>query len=88
MGKGVRGVPLRDRPIATPGLAPAASPARRRHCWVQGPPEAPGQHPGLVLDWSKRDGGWMALVAYLVEGDEPSPVLVQQWVSAALLEPA
>jgi len=57
-------------------------PPSRRHCWVSGGPDAPGPHPGIVLEWQQRDGAWFALVAYVIEADR---VLVQQWLSARLL---
>ena len=57
-------------------------PPSRRHCWVTGTSESPSPHPGLVLGWDKRDGGWFAQVVYYVEADG---VLVQQWLPADLL---
>ncbi len=57
-------------------------PPSRRHCWVRGGQDAPGPHPGIVLEWQQRDGAWFALVAYVIEADR---VLVQQWLSAELL---
>ena len=59
-------------------------PAPRRHCWVEGPSDAPGPHPGLVIEWQRREGGWWALVAYYIEVDR---VLVQQWLRGELLRP-
>lgn len=57
-------------------------PPARRHCWVQGPGASPGPHPGLIVQWMRRDDGWWALVAYVIEDDG---ALVQQWLSARLL---
>lgn len=81
------GVPLRDRPVVAPGAS-----TRRtcvRHCWVQGPADAPGPWPGVVVEW-RRDpttGSWNALVVYVVtEGTSSSTV--QCWLSARLLRPA
>lgn len=61
-----------------------AMPAPRRHCWVTGTTDAPGPHPGIVLEWQQRDGQWFALVSYWIEGDR---ALVQQWLSSELLRP-
>jgi hypothetical protein len=58
------------------------TPPSRRHCWVLGGPDAPGPHPGIVVEWQQRHGAWFALVAYLIEADH---VLVQQWLSAEML---
>jgi hypothetical protein len=61
-----------------------ATPAARRHCWVQGPAAAPGPHPGLIVEWAKRDDGWWAMVSYVIEDDG---ALVQQWLRSELLRP-
>ena len=86
MGIG-RGVPLRDRPLGTPGIRLRAAPTR--HCWVQGPKEHPGPWPGVVVQWRQEPGarGWSALVVYVVL-DGPDPATVQAWVSSAFLTPA
>ena len=48
MGKGM-GIPLRDRMSVVGGQAVNREP--RRHCWVSGPADTPGPHPGLVISW-------------------------------------
>jgi hypothetical protein len=58
------------------------TPAARQHCWVTGPDGMP--HPGLVVGWERRATGWVAQVAYLVEGES---ALVVQWVASQLLQP-
>lgn len=81
------GVPLRDRRVVTPGLAPRRN--RVRHCWVQGPVDSPGPWPGVVVEW-RRDattGSWNALVVYVVTEGAASTT-VQCWLSASLLQPA
>ncbi|GAA3703389.1 hypothetical protein GCM10022399_19950 [Terrabacter ginsenosidimutans] len=60
------------------------TPPSRRHCWVRGGPDAPGPHPGIVLEWQKRDDRWVALVSYVIE---PEGVVVQQWLAPELLTP-
>jgi hypothetical protein len=57
-------------------------PPARRHCWVSGPASAPGPHPGLIIEWARRDDGWWGLVTYVIEEDG---ALVQQWLPARLL---
>lgn len=86
------GVPLGERPVAgrqcLPVEGPVAPKATRRHCWVQGPPEAPGPHHGLVLEWRQAGPAWRALVIYVVEGEDGEVTTVQQWVARSLVEPA
>jgi hypothetical protein len=82
MGK-ARGVPLRDRPTMV-GDLPVDRPPRR-HCWVTGPAEAPGPHPGLVITWERRDDDWWAYVIWTVVTDR---TVVQQWLPAELIRPA
>lgn len=61
---------------------------RQRHCWVTGPPGAPGPWPGLILEWQRAPAGpWRARVTWVVD-DGPEPVLVQQWLAADLVRPA
>ncbi|MDC5696832.1 hypothetical protein OO014_06140 [Intrasporangium calvum] len=87
MGRG-RGVPLRDRPVVTPGLAPPPR-ASRRHCWVEGPADHPGPWPGVIVEW-RRDqpaGDWTALVVYVVSEGSTSTT-VHTWLSARFLRPA
>ena len=83
MGRG-RGIPLRDRPVATPGAARRPS----RHCWVEGTMDSPGPWPGVVVEW-RRDpasGLWSALVVYVVT-DDTRPITVQAWVDSRYLRP-
>jgi hypothetical protein len=73
---------------AAPSVPAQSPPApRQRHCWVKGPAEALGPHPGLLLEWRLVGAGeWRALVAYaVVDGDQVT--LVQQWVPAELVRP-
>lgn len=73
---------------ALPVEGPVAPKATRRHCWVQGPLEAPGPHHGLVLEWGQAGPPWRALVIYVVEGADGEVTTVQQWVAWSLVEPA
>jgi hypothetical protein len=87
-----RGVPLRDRPVNLgDGEVPDAVRGRgRRHCWVHGPPEDPGPHPGLIQVWRCTPAaGWEAMVVYLLL-DEPTQdvTTVQRWLPADALRPA
>jgi len=66
-----------DHPIPLP-------PPARRHCWVTGPEASRGPHPGLIVEWSRRNDGWWAFVTYVIEADA---AVVQQWLPAKLLTP-
>jgi len=83
------GVPLKDRPVAGPGVqTKAAGQAQRaRHCWVDSATSDEAVHAGLVIEWRRGSEGWSALVTY-VEDDQGSPVVVTQWLDGALLRPA
>ena len=83
------GVPLKDRPLAGPGARPAPTARRQpaRHCWVVSATGDEVDHPGLVIEWRKRDQEWWALVTYVVDEEEGSAVVVTQWVQATLLKP-
>ena len=84
MGRG-RGVPLRDRPVVTPG-GPRRQPSH--HCWVEGPAESPGPWPGVVVEWRRDPASstWSALVVYVVNDDAP-PTTIQTWLDARHLRP-
>jgi hypothetical protein len=72
---------LADR-VAGTGGRPA--PPRAKHCWVTGPT---GRLPGLLLAWRQGVEGWEGRVVHLVL--EPSGwVVVDEWLPAAVLEPA
>ena len=80
-----RGVPLRDRPVAS--LKSDAAPRTHvRHCWVTGPAEDLGPWPGLVLEWRRDITGWSALVVYAITA-ETVTTTVQTWVPAGHLRP-
>lgn len=81
MGKGA-GIPLRDRVTVVGGQAVNHQP--RRHCWVTGPADAPGPHPGLVISWERRRDDWWAYVVWTVVADR---TVVQQWLPSALIRP-
>jgi hypothetical protein len=83
-----QGVPLRDRPVVTPGQASERR-APVRHCWVDGPADPPGPWPGVVVEW-RRDpvsGDWSALVVYVVT-EAACSTTVQTWLSSRFLRPA
>ena len=82
MGKGL-GIPLRDRMSVVGGQAVNREP--RRHCWVSGPADTPGPHPGLVISWERRGDDWWAYVVWTVVADR---TVVQQWLPSALTSPA
>ena len=56
-----------------------------RHCWVVDPPASPGRWPGVLVEWRReRDGGWSGRVVWVAQ-DECGPVVLEAWLSAALL---
>ncbi len=58
-----------------------------RHCWVSDLPGDPGRWPGLLAEWSQREGGaWFGRVVYAVV-DAGRVVLVEAWVPAEHLQP-
>ena len=73
------------RPLPTPPPPGSLGPARV-HCYVQGPPEAPGWWPAVLVQWRRQGERWAAQVADVAAGDEP--VLVVAWVDAGQLRPA
>ncbi len=99
------GPTLAERAGAPPAPPPAAAseepepraPVRvvvRRHCWVQGLPEAAGPLPGLLVEWrqspSPGDGRrWQGRVVYVVPDREGTgPLLLEAWLDAEHLTPA
>ena len=66
----------------------------RRHCWVQGLPDAPDRRPGLLIEWRQSEqagggAGWEGRVVYVVtEQPSAAPVLVEAWLNAEHLTPA
>lgn len=74
---------MADRVGATPTPGDQPAPAVK-HCWVNG---RHGRVPGLLLEWRQYDGAWRGRVVRPVdEGD--GWVVVEDWVDAALLDPA
>ena len=71
-----------------------ARPVVRRHCWVQGVPDAPGRCPGLLVEWRQPDPathaspGWEGRVLYVVSQGVGPPVVVEAWLPAEHLSPA
>lgn len=100
------GMARRDGPTLAERVAPAAKPAdelpphmsqrratTQRHCWVCGLPDAPGQWPGLLVEWrTGTDTGtrsvWEGRVVYAVDDAPGRIVLVEAWIDARHLRPA
>lgn len=55
-----------------------------KHCWIIG---ADGRVPALLLEWRNRPDGWHARVVRPVQDDD-GWVVVEEWLPAALLQPA
>lgn len=82
-------VPRRPGPtLAERSADSRLSSAPRRHCWVTGPDESPGPWPGLVVEWRRQGGDWIARTIYVVSEQEPPPVVVEQWLRLEQLRPA
>jgi hypothetical protein len=63
-------------------------PALPRHVWVDDFEMAPGQWPGLLLEWRKTtpDGGWQVRTILAIPSDD-GPVLLESWIPAQHLKP-
>jgi hypothetical protein len=75
----------RVAPVAD-GPAPAG-----RHCWVLDAADRHGvKRAGLLLEWrrSSTEGTWEGRVVYVAQLRPESWASVEEWVPAALLEPA
>lgn len=105
MGSVAGGMGRRDGPtlvdlVLPPGPVAAGDdhervrPVVRRHCWVDGLPQAPGRWPGLLVEWRQaseddsRLSGWSGRVVYAVEHTPGYTVLIEAWVAAEHLQPA
>jgi hypothetical protein len=91
------GVPLRDRvrrdagDVSARPDAPVDASGGGRHCWVLDAADRRGvKRAGVLLEWrrSPADGTWEGRVAYAAELRPGRTALVEEWVPAALLEPA
>lgn len=96
MTRGGGGLPLRDRVRRdvrdVRDVDGAVDPSGGgRHCWVLDAADRRGvKRAGLLLEWRRStvDGTWEGRVAYGAELRVGRTALVEEWVSAALLEPA
>lgn len=88
------GVPLRDRvrrDAAPHPDAPVDPSGGGRHCWVLDAADRRGvKRAGLLLEWRRSAvaGTWEGRVVYAAELRVGRTALVEEWVPAALLEPA
>jgi hypothetical protein len=91
------GVPLRDRVRRDAGAAssypdtPVDPAGGGRHCWVLDGADRRGvKRAGLLLEWRRSDvdGTWEGRVVYAAELRAGRSALVEEWLPAALLEPA
>ncbi len=83
--------------VSTPPMSQRRADVTQRHCWVRGLPEAPGQWPGLLVEWrtgaddtpsTETPSGWEGRVVYAVDEAPGRVVLVEAWVDARHLRPA
>jgi hypothetical protein len=54
------------------------------HCWVT---DSNGRLPGLLFWWRQVEGEWRGRVVHPVQ-DEAGWAVVEEWLPAALLDPA
>lgn len=76
-----------DAPVDVPVDASGGG----RHCWVLDAADRRGvKRAGVLLEWrrSPADGTWEGRVAYAAELRAGRTALVEEWLPAALLEPA
>ena len=90
---GRRGIPMSERvrssrPTYDPTHEPTHDECPARHCWVADALDAQGvKRPGLLVEWRQTGQGWEGRVVYVARGRPDRWVLVEEWVSAALLTP-
>jgi hypothetical protein len=83
-GRGA-GIPLHARVRADESVPSDDCPAR--HCWVLDPVDRRGvKRPGLLLEWRQRASRWEGRVAYAASLRPGEWQLVEEWVTAELLE--
>ena len=64
--------------------ASESEPPTIRHCWVT---DSHGRLPALLLEWRRREDGWHGrVVRPAIEHGEW--LVVEEWLPAAMLEPA
>ena len=66
------------------GTEPAPAPAIK-HCWVTG---RHGRLPALLLEWRRTAAGFQGRVIHPVVEADGGWVVVEEWLPAAVLDPA
>ena len=56
-----------------------------KHCWVT---DAHGRVPALLLEWRRAETGFKGRVIHPVVGADGGWVIVEEWLPAAVLDPA
>ena len=62
-------------------------PRSTRHVWIRSENSLIPPTQGLVLEWRRHSYKWSALVLYVKEEKDSSPVYLQQWLPAERLWP-
>ena len=76
--------PMANRVRGAQASDAAPEPPSVKHCWVT---DRHGRLPGLLLEWRQRGGAWHGRVVRPVQEGE-AWVVVEEWLPAALLDPA
>lgn len=63
----------------------ASAPPPIRHCWVT---DAHGRLPALLLEWRRTEAGFQGRVIRPVIEADGAWVVVEEWLPAAVLDPA
>jgi hypothetical protein len=71
------------KPAAAPAEEPDGERRAGEHCWVLDPHGT--RTAGLVLEWRRQGGRWIALTAFVAERDDGRNELAEAWVDAAQL---
>jgi hypothetical protein len=62
-------------------------PRRTRHVWIKNESTLLPPTQGLVLEWRRQAYKWAALVLFVHEEPDKSPIFMQQWFPVERLRP-